>query len=256
LLADDLAARAVPLSQLASDGLDLLIVAVSDPAIAEVAGELAERKQATVALHTSGSAGAEILAPLRANGTAVGSLHPLRAFASTLELSEVRGTFFAIDGDETAVDLALELARSWDGVAEIVPADRRVLYHLAATLAAGGIVTLLSAACRIAESAGIDPAVRDGYLALAQGALENVRTGKSAGKALEPAQAITGPAARGDAALLNRQLTAVAEQDERSLELFVAITRETIAALDGSGHTAPNAAKLQHVLERWESSGE
>ncbi|HEX2164276.1 MAG TPA: NAD(P)-binding domain-containing protein, partial [Thermoanaerobaculia bacterium] len=78
-LASDLGARAVPLDELDSAGADLLLVAVADPALAEVAARLAGRPQARVVLHTSGSRGAEALAPLAAAGCAVGALHPLKA---------------------------------------------------------------------------------------------------------------------------------------------------------------------------------
>ena len=79
-LGDRLGARASTVEQLETDDQDLLLVAVSDDAISEVARQLAGRPQATVALHVSGTLGAEPLAPLRDRGSSIGTLHPLRAF--------------------------------------------------------------------------------------------------------------------------------------------------------------------------------
>ncbi|HEV7514783.1 MAG TPA: hypothetical protein VGR07_00645, partial [Thermoanaerobaculia bacterium] len=73
------------LAGLATGGQDLLLLAVPDGALAQVAAELARRPQARVVLHTSGSLPAAVLAPLRdpagrlsqeGGGSAVGSLHP------------------------------------------------------------------------------------------------------------------------------------------------------------------------------------
>ena len=88
------------LADLDTAGQDLLLIAVGDGAVAEVAARLACRPQARVVLHTSGSLDASALAPLRAAGSAIGSLHPLKAFPQPLpDPAEARGVFFAVDGD-------------------------------------------------------------------------------------------------------------------------------------------------------------
>src|SRR5262245_15874284 len=73
-------ARVARLDELATSDGDLLLIAVPDGAVQGVAAALAAQKLAPVALHTSGLLTAEALAPLRGAGTAVGGLHPLRAF--------------------------------------------------------------------------------------------------------------------------------------------------------------------------------
>ena len=111
------------LRRLETAGQDLLLVAVRDSALPEVAAELARRPQARVALHTSGSLDAAVLDALRPAGSAVGSLHPLKAFPGPLpDPAEARGVFFAVDGDAAAQALALRLAAAWGGVAAEVPA--------------------------------------------------------------------------------------------------------------------------------------
>ncbi|HUO86127.1 MAG TPA: DUF2520 domain-containing protein [Thermoanaerobaculia bacterium] len=227
-LAGDLAARAVPFDELTSGGCDLLLVAVPDPALVEVAERLARRPQALVALHTSGSRGAEALAPLAAAGSATGALHPLKAFPRPLpRIGEARGVFFALDGAAGAIALAERLVAAWDGVAGRVPGDRRDLYHLAASLCAGGTATLLATAARIAAVAQLPPAVVGGYLELARGALIAVAEEVAGGG--DAAAAITGPVARGDEATVTRQLAALTEARPDLVPLVAIVGRQTLA---------------------------
>ncbi len=190
------------LEELSSAGQDLLLVAVTDDAIEAVAARLALRAQAAVVLHTSGSKTAEALAPLRANGSAIGSLHPLKAFPTARPApAEAHGIFFGLDGDRPAVALGTRLAAAWGAECGEIDAHARLLYHFAATLAAGGITTLLAAAADLAARLNLPAGVVGGYLELARGALDAAR------ESSDPARAITGPAARGDRETLFAQLT-------------------------------------------------
>jgi predicted short-subunit dehydrogenase-like oxidoreductase (DUF2520 family) len=216
----------LPLYTLRSAGEDLLLVAVSDAALDEVAAELARRPQARVVLHTSGSRDASALAPLREGGSAVGSLHPLKAFPEPLpDPAEARGVFFAVDGDTPARELAVRLAGAWGGVAAEVAPESRALYHFAATLAAGGVVTLLAAASEIAGRLGLPEEVTRGYLELCRGALNAAARTLDAGHPL--AEAITGPAARGDEETLKRHFEALRNLDPERLPLAEILARET-----------------------------
>jgi len=213
-----LGARAEAVGSLASDGCDLLLVAVSDDALDAVARDLARRPQAAVALHTAGSRGASALAPLAgprpaANRTDGGSFHPLKAFPAPLtDLAEAAGTFFALDGPPAALALGRRLAAAFGGTAEVVPEALRPLYHLAASVAAGGVATLVSSAADLARGLGLPDAVGRGYLTLASGALAKLgaaaKAAEVAGRPLVPAlgAAITGPVARGDVATFARQM--------------------------------------------------
>ena len=221
-LARELGAEAVLTGDLSSAGHDLLLVAVPDPALAAAAANLARRPQAAVALHTSGSRDAEVLAPLRAAGAAVGSLHPLLAFPRPLPPTAASGAVFAIDGDQPAVALARRLATAWQGVPIEVPPTARPLYHLAASLAAGGVVTLLALAHELAAHLDLPPEVSQGYRSLTHSALE------AATATQDPATALTGPAARGDAETLFKQLEALAATIPEAEPLIRLLARETL----------------------------
>jgi predicted short-subunit dehydrogenase-like oxidoreductase (DUF2520 family) len=221
---------------------------VPDGALAAVAAALAAHPQAAVALHTSGSLDAEALAPLRAGGTAVGSLHPLKAFPQALpDPAQARGVFFAVDGDRSARALACRLAAAWGAEAAEVPAAARTLYHFAATLAAGGVVTLLAVAEEIASRLGLPDAVVRGYLELCRGAVIAAAEARREGRTI--ASALTGPAARGDRATMERQLAALSGPAPEKIDLVVALARETLRQRERAGPLSPQHCELLEMLE-------
>lgn len=251
-LAADLGARAVPLAELASgEDSDLLLVAVPDPALPRVVALLADRRQAPVVLHTSGSRGAEVLAPLAAGGTSpsassIGALHPLKAFPRPLPHPDAaRDVFFALDGEADALAVAERLVAAWGGVAGRVPGDRRDLYHLAATLSAGGVTTLLATAEHVARAAGLPPEVVGGYLELARGALAAASEEAAAGGGV--AAAITGPVARGDEDTVARHLAALADLLPDLVPLVALLGRHT---LERQRESAPPTAAQRRLAAR------
>jgi predicted short-subunit dehydrogenase-like oxidoreductase (DUF2520 family) len=234
---------------LSTAGQGLLLLAVPDGALPAVAAALAARPQAAVALHTAGSLDAAVLAPLRAAGTAVGSLHPLKAFPSPLpDPAQARGVFFAVDGDPPARALAFRLAAAWEAEAAEVPAAARVLYHFAASLVAGGVVTLLAAGEEIAGRLGLPGAVVRGYLELCRGAVAAAAAARDAGRPL--AAALTGPAARGDHAAVERQLAALADLAPEKVALVVDLARETLRQQERAGPLSAEHRELLAVLEQ------
>lgn len=255
-LARRLGCPAVPLDELTTASADLLLIAVSDPALGAVAELLAGRRQAAVALHTSGSRGGEALAPLAATGCAVGSLHPLKAFPQPLpDPAAARGTTFGIGGDAAATKLARRLIAAWDAEAVEIPDSARLLYHFAATLAAGGTVTLVAAAAELARRLGLPSQVAAGYLELARGALAAVDPAAVDPAAL--AAAITGPVSRGDAETVGAQLAALGETAPQLQRLAGELARQTLhllAAEDTSGEDDALARRRQALAESLDRS--
>ncbi len=217
------AAGRAELGELASAGQDLLLIAVPDGALAEVAGRLAARPQAAVALHTSGSRDAGVLAPLRSAGTSPGTLHPLKAFPRRMpEPEQARGVFFAVDGEPAAQLLARRLVAAWGGVAGEVPPAARPIYHFAATLAAGGVATLLAAAADLAARAGLELA--RGTVAAA---IAVIGDGDGA------ADALTGPVARGDLATFEMHVEALRAVAPERVPLALELAREMLRQIAG-----------------------
>ena len=176
--------------------LDLLLICVPDWAVAGVARSLG-RVEARVALHVSGSLTAESLGPLRREQTAIGSFHPLWAFARAQPFPP-RGLTIGIDGEPAALATGQRLAQAFGAAAYEIPAEARLIYHLAATLAAGGVATVAATAAALARAQGLPEALGDGFRALAESALGGLSSPR-----LD--HGFTGPVARGDADLVHAE---------------------------------------------------
>jgi predicted short-subunit dehydrogenase-like oxidoreductase (DUF2520 family) len=200
----------------AAQGVDLLVLAVPDAAVAEVAGSV-EAVASTVVAHLSGSLGLDVLAPHER----VASVHPLVALPSA-ELGAERlrdGAWFAVAGDP----LARHVVEALGGRAIEVEDHNRALYHAAACIASNHLVALEGQAARVAAAAGVP---FEAYLALVRATLDNLVE-------LGPAAALTGPAARGDEATLGRHRSALraAGFDEVELAAYdamVALARRLV----------------------------
>lgn len=199
----------------AASEVDLLVLAVPDGAVADVAAGVAPSENAVVA-HLSGSLG---LAPLVAAGHARRAvLHPLVSLPDpAIGAERLRaGAWFGVaaDGDPLAVDVVAALG----GRAVTVAEDEWVRYHAAAAIASNHLVGLLGQVERVAASIGVP---LDAYLDLARGSLENVA-------ALGPATALTGPVRRGDWATVERHLAALPEEERAAYQAGVDLCRRLL----------------------------
>ncbi len=171
----------------AAAGVDVLVIATPDAAVAEVAAQVRPNPDAVV-LHLSGSLGLDVLAPHPRRA----SLHPLVPLPNPdVGASRLRsGVTFAVAGDPAARAMADALGGQVVEVAD----ELRASYHTAATVAANHLVALLGQVERIAATAGLPLSAFAGL----------IRAAADDGLALGPGAALTGPAMRGDWATLDR----------------------------------------------------
>jgi predicted short-subunit dehydrogenase-like oxidoreductase (DUF2520 family) len=172
----------------AAQGVDLLVIAVPDDAVARVAASVTP-VEATVIAHLAGSLGLDVLAPHSRRA----ALHPLASLPSPeVGAERLRGAWFAIAGDP----LVLSVVEALEGRSFNVADSHRSAYHAAAAIASNHLVALLAQVERIASDAGVP---FDAYLDLVRATVENVA-------ALGPVDALTGPAARGAEATIARHV--------------------------------------------------
>ena len=201
------------------DEADAVVFATPDDVLSAVAKRYPLRAD-QLALHLSGAHASTVLEP---TGARTASLHPLRAFAD-LETSvrELPNTYLFVEGD-AGVE---ELARDLGGPVARVRTDGKVLYHAAAAIASNFTVTLLQVARDLFERAGVERELAHGALVeLVRGSVANVG-------AVGLPRALTGPAARGDVALIERHLAAL-EPAER--ELYRRLLAATLPIVAGKG---------------------
>ena len=193
------------LAELAS--LDVVLLAVSESAIEEVASALAAgaEGESAVALHLAGGLGLEPLAPLRRAGWSVGRLHPLLPFPPDVEAGAVaEGGWYSTLGDERALVAAREIVAQLGGhELSLESGDRaEARYHGAAVLAAGGVVALLDLALEAMGDVANPDDARSALIALARASLEALEGG-------DAVSALTGPVARGEEEVVSRHLEAL-----------------------------------------------
>lgn len=185
---------------------ELYWLAVPDDALETTARRLAQTRadwRGRVVLHSSGQRDSSVLRALGRRGAQTGSLHPMMSFAAGMA-AEPERVLFNFEGAARARRAARALIRRWRGEWLELPAAAKPACHLAATLAAPGLVTLMAAA-QWAAGGGLPErkraALRRGLLTLMNQTARNLsRPGA------RPADAWTGPLARGDRETLRQHL--------------------------------------------------
>jgi predicted short-subunit dehydrogenase-like oxidoreductase (DUF2520 family) len=224
-------------------GTNILILAVTDSALAEVAWETAQMGPAPpgcIALHLSGVLSNDVLAPLHGAGYATGSLHPLMTIADPWQsYDRLFGASYAVAGEPAALRTAQRLVDALDGRALIIPPALRPLYHAAAVSASNHLVALFAHAVRILEGAGVSadeaPAA---LLPLVRATLDNIEQ-------LGIASALTGPIARGDADTVRLHVARLSREDRA---LYCALGLETLHIARAAGLDEERALAIESLL--------
>jgi len=203
---------------------DVWMLAVADDAIAGVAAALAQGTPlagATV-FHCSGAKASHELDALRHAGAFVASVHPVRSFADPAAVAAAfDGTFCGVEGDADALDVLLPAFEAIGARPVRIDPAAKTVYHAAAVFASNYLVTVMDAALRAYEAAGIPADVaRELARPLATETLANVLR-------LGPEAALSGPIARGDAATVARQHAAVTAWDAPTGALYDALAEAT-----------------------------
>ena len=187
----------------------VLLIAVSDDALPGFAETLAEDLSASgpgpeCALHLAGALPSTVLAPLAdRRKMALGVFHPVAALQGPRSAGIFAGTYATISGGPAALNRARALARHLGMRPLVVDDEARALVHLAAVLAAGDMITLLSLGEELLERAGLTPATSRKLLSTLS------RSASSAYEEKGLEGALTGPVPRADTETLARHLEAV-----------------------------------------------
>ncbi len=239
-------------------GADVVLLCVADHALADsadlVAAALAGLDPARaprVALHTSGYWGEAPLAACAERGLAVGAMHPLvplpREDRDGTPDARLRGAWFALSGDEAALAAARAIVRACRG-RELGGAVReRTRYHAAAALGSNGLVALFDLALDELCASGLErDTARAALAALLRANLEHLAE-------LEPAAALTGPVARGDAEVVGGHLATLGATPAG--DAYRVLGRRLLELARAAGTLSPAADRavgraLEPALER------
>jgi predicted short-subunit dehydrogenase-like oxidoreductase (DUF2520 family) len=233
----------------AARGADAVILGVPDDAIASVAGELAEAgafRERQAVLHLSGSAPLAGLDRARAAGALVLALHPLQTFPDVeAGIERMPGSAVAVTAwEEEAAVLGEGLARDAGARPFRIAEERKALYHAAAVFCSNYLVAVEGLAEEVFRAAGVMEPV-EAFGPLVRATLDNVL---SSG----PAEALTGPVARGDVGTVRRNLEALARHVPHAVPAYVALAAAALSLAERSGR-APHdeGTEIREVLDEW-----
>jgi len=181
-IAELLQTARMDMADLARDS-ELLLVAVSDRAILDVAARVPETE--ALLFHASGA-----LLSVRGGF----SLHPLKSLPPVGVASDLENTLLVFEGEHrrTAKLIAAAVGARF---CEVAP-EQKALYHAAAVFGSNYVAAVVDIAERLMRDAGVDNA-REDLVALAQSALANWLFHTDAKR-------FTGPAIRGDSEVVER----------------------------------------------------
>lgn len=222
---------------------DIWCFAVTDGQIATMAKRLAELTQAPsvvpgmaaqppIAVHFSGALASAELAPLTALGWGTASCHPILSFAQfDRAVGQFAGTFCALQGDSPAVGQINRWMTALGGQCFEVEESQKLLYHAAAVFSSNFLPVLQHTAQQLWLASGVPPKVVERlWPQMLKNVADNVL-------ALGPAAALTGPAARGDVALIHRQQQALLAWDSTTAQAYDALSQLAMALSSSSKAT-------------------
>ncbi len=197
-----------------SNEADVILIAVADDAIEEVAKEIILPDNILIA-HTSGSVPLSTLGYLASSN--IGVFYPLQTFTKHQRANFSEIPFFVEAENNFTRNALTKLAKQVSSNVYNISSSQRQQLHLAAVFANNFTNWILTQSQAILKESDLD-------LSLLQPLLE-----QSIAKAIEldPKNAQTGPAKRGDFEVLDAQMELLAPQPERQ-ELYRLITQQIV----------------------------
>jgi predicted short-subunit dehydrogenase-like oxidoreductase (DUF2520 family) len=233
----------------AAAGAELVVIGTPDDAVEQVVRSLAEGGSLgpdRAVVHLSGSLGVEALGAARDAGATVLSMHPLQTFPDVdAAIGRLPGSPVAVTAtDDEGFALGERLARDLGARPFRLADELRPLYHAAAVFASNYLVTTSAIAVGLFEAAGVPDAATT-MAPLQRASLDHVeRLGAEA--------ALTGPAVRGDAGTIRRNLEALSRHAPTTIPAYVAMARASLDLAERSGRLSPAArAAVDDVLDAW-----
>ena len=232
--------------QASKEGEVIFITAGDDritPMAEELSGQGINWSGKTI-FHCSGILPASELLPLKNQGAAIGSFHPVQTFISKeQESASFFGIYIAIEGDTEAMKTARELIAGLKAHPLSIDPDIKPLYHSACSIASNSFVALLDTALEVLKAAGFNPDHGTQILGpLVQGTLQNVNK-------FGIQDALSGPVIRGDIRTIGIHLSALEKRPELK-EIYTQMSLRALEITRGRGLLdRDQIRKIQDLLE-------
>jgi predicted short-subunit dehydrogenase-like oxidoreductase (DUF2520 family) len=213
---------------------DIVLIAVPDDALAEVAHSLAPHvRPGQVVMHTSGRHGLAVLAPMVAAGARAIAFHPAMTFTGT-DVDLDRSCAYGLTAQPADRAVAEALVAELGGTPEWIDDADRIGYHAALSHGANHLNTLVAQAMDLLRVAGVD----DPSAVLRPLLTASLDNALAYGDA-----ALTGPVARGDATTVAAHVAELRRTSPQVLSSYLALARATADRALANGMLKPEYAE-------------
>jgi predicted short-subunit dehydrogenase-like oxidoreductase (DUF2520 family) len=178
--------------------------------------------------HTSGALSSSLFEPMRRKGAFAASFHPLQTIPREGTGISLKDFAVALEGDPRAVDYAVQIIERVGAKPLHIQPDRKLLYHSTATIASNGLVGLSGVVEEMLDSVGLGEEGREHFYRLMGQSLQN-------SSSMSAADAITGPAARGDMVTLKQHLNALRQHSPHIVPIYVVLGSHCVSLAIQSG---------------------
>lgn len=232
---------------------DVYLLGTPDAALAAACDALATTGvlgPGRVVFHLSGALPSAVLASARAAGAAVAGIHPVKSFADPARsLASFAGTWCGMEGDAAALALLRPAAEAIGARPFAIDPARKSLYHAGSVFACNYLTALIETSLRVYQEAGIGRETACRILEpIVRGTVDNVF-------ALGTRRALTGPIARGERAVVARQLEALEGWDAAVAALYRRLGAVALVLARAQGATAADALDDVEVVLRGPRAG-
>jgi len=218
-----------------------ILLCTQDSLIGEAAKQLETSGRVytqSIIAHTSGSVPSSVLAPLASRCRATGSLHPIQSFHSPNPGAvALEGIGCGVEGSDDFIEAAAGLAIRLDWRTVVVSSERKALYHAACVFAGNFPVALGEIARSIMAQAAKSPVAVSHLLPMIKSVSERLRF-------VPAAEAITGPASRGDKDTISSHYNALSELDPDAAKLYAAFTSKILHLVDSDPSVAAEIERI------------
>lgn len=166
--------------------------------------------QNKIVCHFSGALSSDVFTDSQSTGASVCSIHPMLAFSDKLTSYRIpANTFFALEGDETAVSALKSLFENLGNIVCRIDKSKKSIYHTAASVLSNELVALLDMGYSLLEECGFS---RDEAVNATQNLVSgNVKSVLENGCV----KALTGPVERNDLQTVKKHVESLQGEDRQ-----------------------------------------
>jgi predicted short-subunit dehydrogenase-like oxidoreductase (DUF2520 family) len=228
---------------------EVFLIGTPDDHIVEACNALAASgllRAGDLVFHCSGALPSADLVSAKEAGAWIGSVHPVKSFANPMVSAEAfSGTFCGMEGDDRALEILRPAFEALGGKTFAINPQFKTIYHAAAVMVCNYLTSLIEIGAQAYLKAGLDRETAMQVMEpIVRGTVENIFESGTV-------QALTGPIARGDHAIVSSQLAALSDWNPRLGNLYRDLGATALDLSRRQGSASPDSlAALAKLLEQ------